>query len=740
VMADRPAAAAIAAALLAVSAAAETASRPGSAAPLLEATAPGGEIIVFVPSGSANGRFLVSTTNDAAAYRRWAEESRPGKGIALRWDSEPFEMDVADRTLLAWIREGDEGTDPAGRFRYAVVSNPVPATGRVALLLKNPPAPKDFAPDCCASNVWLLSRDTLFARWEECAKQQGGAADVRRAFRSLDRRFGSSPEWRAAADDFAAKMPDLRAAVRFRNEKDSAVRIRIDGTPPKTLAAGETWPWTAPAGFRPGPVSWEARDIGDGRSSDDDWTWSPTAEIAGFDPMGEDVDVPLSGPYGSLKPLPFLEFADGDLPDGAVRAELQYADGGREPVQVVARNGRPAVECEPGRRIRQCVVRLDGWTDGVFAPEGGIDTIARDRSLKLKPVGALMKRNLPPWRDGAVRIAWNGHEGKVRLRVEAGKVPIVDEMLPPGTENVPIPLSGRLDGSPVSETDVVVSWWSGAEQLGEERVSVRRGAVPDEVTVVLPAPAPKVEWPTQAEVAAVRRWFSAPDQCSEIKGGKPIEYYAKLKQKGAREQALSNFIVSKRAQLRLLGFRPADESSDSALLRVEETFDRMVASLAGRRTENGRSGSLPASAEAFKLLLPDGKDYLDYVACPSKAEFEGFVKTWWKDECRPALSGRNDSFEALSAAKARWNGVCGARRRSNSLFFAEAYVHVLCCNGCSACHSFHDGMLAEKTFENRRRALFTALMLSKEWNWGAIPPPTEPEVEDILKKFAPPAR
>ncbi len=708
-----------AAAFLAAAAGADVPGNVGPETHLLEAKAPDGAVVAFVPSGSADGRRLVSAPEDAAAWRKWAKESHPGKEVELRWDVEPFDLEVVDADLLAWVREGDEGIDPAGRFRYAVASNPVPASGRVSLLLENAPDAKDFAPDCCASNVWLLSRDTLFARWKESARQ-GGAADVRRAFRSLKRsgRFVASPEWRAAADDFVAKMPDLRAAVRFRNGKKTPVRVRIGGMP-ETVPAGGSWDWSPREDTLPGPVSWEARDVGDGRSSDDDWTWSPAAEIAGFDPMGEDVDVLLSGPYGSLKPLPFLEFPAGCLPDGAVRAELQYADGGLETVPVMARNGLPAVECEPGRPVRQCVVRLDGWKDGAFAPEGGIASVARDRSLKLS--GAPMERNLPPWKDGVVRIVWkNGFEGNIRLRVKAGATAIVDQTVEPGTESVPIPISESLRDTRVSETNIMVSWRSGDKKLGDQPLVVSRGTAPDEVSIVLSAPASKVAWPT-ADFAALKEWFSS------------VLFYLLPKDRENDPILKKERRESKKSLCRLLGFRPGQSGNPER----EKTFDKMVSHIEGCSGCFAHRSSLSACAEALRSLGAESVESL--TAWPKEGNFRGFICDWWK-ECTHVLDNvfavRIDPTESLNKALERWNGE-GDPRKPKTMF-AEAYVHIVCCNGCDHCRPFRNAMLKEKTFENRRAALFRALMLWDGWKWkSGERSPTSGEVDSILQRFSP---
>jgi len=709
--------------------AADATARLGPDTYLLEAKAPAGSIIAFVPSGAVNGNYLIAKREDSAAYRKWAEESHPGRSVSLQWDVVPFEMDVvADRILLACVRKGDEGVDPSGRFRFTVAADPDPSSGRVSLLLANPPAAKDFDPYCCASNVWILSRDALFDRWGD-EVQAGRVRETRAAFRSLERagRFATSPEWRSAANAFAAK-PGLCAAIRFRNGKQAQVRVRIEGET-RNVRPGDSWDWKPDAPLRTGEVEWMARDLGDGRFGDDDWEWR--SDRVAFDPMGDDVSVDLSGPCGRLKPSPFLAFPDGALPPGVdLRAELRYADEARGvPAAIVERDGRRGVECEPGREVRQCVVRADGWKDARFGPPGPSAVFVRDQSVSL--VGAGMERALAPWKDGAVRIAWNGFGGKVRILAQSEGQTVVDQTIAPGTEIVPIPLGERLRDLPASETQVSVSWWSEEKNLGAQSCSVRRGVHPGEIAVGLPAPAPKVPWPDRNRVKEAHDWFSGNGW-----NGYSIQFYLKPSERESDYHFKRNRQDAKRALFRLLGFRPEAWSDFHPEWRgFEVTFDEMVAHIESCPGCLAHRSSLPACAEALRSLGADIRLIQSLTAWPNPKNFPSFMTSWWGD-CAVALMERHDlqydSTAKLNHAKERWNG--GGKVQKS--WFAEAFVHILCCPGCLNCPPFRDDMLREKTFEARRAALFRALM-KHGWNWGQTPRPEDGEIDRILQKFTP---
>jgi hypothetical protein len=95
-----------------------------------------------------------------------------------------------------------------------------------------------------------------------------------------------------------------------------------------------------------------------------------------------------------------------------------------------------------------------------------------------------------------------------------------------------------------------------------------------------------------------------------------------------------------------------------------------------------------------------------------------------------------DAQSSLKTAKERWNG--GENPQKPKTMFAEAYIHIVCCNGCDHCRPFRDDMLKEKTFEARRASLFRALMLWDGWNWKQGEPLLTPrEVDSILRKFSP---
>ena len=432
---------------------------PGPETHLFRAELPNREMAVFLPERD------ISSPEDAAAYLRWARETHPAWAGRIRavWTSDPVALPVHWQNEAAFLREGDSAVDSAGAIRFRVAG--LPENGRFRVRLETDPAAGTATPKLCLTNIWVLSRDDLFARWRKALADNPDTApaEVRGQIEVLTtsgryaRRGGAI--WEAAVEDFRTNTPALWPRIRFENRTDVAVVVVCQGAtitiPP---SAARTVIVKDPAN----EIPWVARLIPLPPFVAEDYEWTTNSLPWRRSASSDSVHV-FDTPPGVLKPPPTIDLkfeGFGQPIPSDLRVSIRYKDGKEETITAYVTNGVPRIQVRPRVAMSAILFACDAnwrsWDDGE-EPILGCD---EQRSMT---VSATVKRKPSPAAQAAPSKSVSDHQAARPSDQPTTRPPDQPTTRPadhPTTQPSDHPTIGRSDDSTIrsSETHPIVRW------------------------------------------------------------------------------------------------------------------------------------------------------------------------------------------------------------------------------------------------------------------------------------------
>lgn len=473
---------------------------------LLEARTENAEVAVILSVTD------IRSPEDATNYLRWTETTYPGRRVKGIWETDPIPLAVSEPSMLPLLREGDMAVDPSGRNKFVIDKI---YDGKVSLRLERRLERNEADPHLCLTNVWILPREALFARWKELLGSDDLAArrEIGEFFKvGLAGRDDKSREtWLAETKGFLTDNPDARAGIEFRNCAGTGVWVRVNGfADAVAIASGEKWIWRPGASEEPGNFAWSARGCGSAAHLDDrdeDWIWS-TNSVA-WNPYGEDLAVDLkpgTNIIGAVKNLPIVELPNDAIPQEVptsewIRATFRYeaTRGVREAEETgelhyLQKYGRWMGFASPRKIFKSCEIAIDGYEPATFAPSADAAEKPLSRSDDIALQGAPLKKILLPWGNLRVHVERNGYEGEIVFFVNAALWKIPD-----GKDEVTVLLAGRPLFKESKEERLPVSvklHWSGSEfKPAEKKVEIVRGVPETQVSLSIVNAIPPPRWP-----------------------------------------------------------------------------------------------------------------------------------------------------------------------------------------------------------------------------------------------------
>lgn len=733
----RPAAfaslACVAAAVL-CGASASAGERPDETDYLFRVSLPANAVDVFLPARE------IGTREEAAAYLDWARRTHVGSKGEIRavWDDEPVDVSLPKNSnlrtnLLAFVRDGDSAVDPSG-FNAFTVTNADAATGAFQLVLVGGLAPNGtratIDPRVCLTNVWVLPRRELFARWDREAPTN--AAGVRAEIAALRDSglfrlsVGRGKAWEAAVDAYVRGNRDLRPKIRFWNRSGVPVLLSFDGGPAEPIGSGRSFEPDLSVADDRTSFPWRARRADLDSATDADYKWEE-GDIDWNASSTEDVAKTFFAPPGTLKPKPHFVLPRGAVPRGLdaaqVRAFVRYAGQNEAEVELMQSGGSLLLSAVPHRRLES--LRLsgpEGWKDGSLFPESSAN-------LAYGETGVLILKTpmQPPPVQWQSVVFTNGFANEVEFSIMRDKKVIFTTNIF-GKASIPLKFDPEYPSR--EATDLFVSCLAQSDkgkapwkqelticrgtdrkivniQLDYKGSQFRNGEIPAAKPssraseTILPS-SEKHVWPTEQDVDRLKKYLEGdPFKVVMTEGSRPGDKVAKAK------ETLSDW------QAFWMNAQPARD--------VETIFRAVVAHIAScpkgcsscrtarMRPDLNKENLLPKE-EAF-LVLGSWDVDKQRRFCRECAEKNGWKYDW--DDFEDDRQGWIDFVskqadrpgeKATENLKAFWTG-----ENENGKAFANLYRSVE--RGTLPDRRF-DGILLLPTFEDRRRELFRIVMTS----------------------------
>ena len=489
---------------------------------LLEARTTNAEVAVILSVTD------IRSPEDATNYLCWAETTYPGLRVKGVWETDPIPLAVLAPSMLPLLREGDMAVDPSGRNNFIVDEI---GADFVSLRLDRCLGKNEADPHLCLTNVWILPRESLFARWKNllCTDALAARREIGEFFEvGLAGRNDKSREtWLAETKGFLADNPDARAGIEFRNAAGTSVWVRVNGTADAVaVAPGEKWLWRPDAAAASGKIAWYARGCGSVAHLDDrdeDWIWS-TNSVA-WKPYGEDLAVDLkpdANSIGKVKNWPIVELPKEVFPQDATNLlqmmTIYYTNpaSGEESIQKCQlsysmKYGKWLGFSLPRLVVKRCEISLEGWEPATYFPTVpyAARPLARGELITLQ--GAPLKKILLPWGKLRVHVDRNGHEGKIAFFVDAS----LNE-IPDGQDETVVLLAdmSRFKTSKAERLPVSVKLHFGGNELKleEKTVEVVRGVPEVQLSLSIVNATPPPPWPEKIivggkTVGTLRIWW-----------------------------------------------------------------------------------------------------------------------------------------------------------------------------------------------------------------------------------------
>ena len=748
-LADFVSLACVAAAVL-CGASASAAERPDETDYLFRVSLPANAVDVFLPARE------IGTREEAAAYLDWARRTHAGSKGEIRavWDDEPVDVALPKNSnlrtnLLAFVRDGDSAVDPSG-FNAFTVTNADAATGAFQLVLAGGREPDGtrapLDPRVCLTNVWVLPRRELFARWDREAPTN--AAGVRAEIAALRDSglfrlsVGRGKAWETAVDAYVRGNRDLRPKIRFWNRSGVPVLLSFDGKDVVRVSPDDSFDFVPPAEDARTSFPWRARRADLESATDADYKWDE-GDIAWSAAATEDAAKTFFDPPGRLKAEPYFdlprEAVPDELGDGRAKAFARYAGEEEVAVELERSGGTLRFKARPHRKLESLRISgPSGWKDGTLRPKGLAELAYGDTGELVlespmqpppKPWPAVEFRNrfVDPVRleiaaGGSVHVTTNVYVG-APVRIDFDRV-----LSGSGEKAVVLRCTARAGRAKATWERKLDLRRGGAEETFEiemEKASVpkppiaaTRKATVEATANVEPTASPADHpWPRSKEVAALWNFLHRTDvRVVTTEGTRPVGSLKETKRTLANWQSFWSFSLS------------LDEKTLRSVVAhiavCPKGCDRCMASRAKTIPDN--DGLLPKE-EAFLAL---GGWHVERQGrfCRESAEENHWKYDWddFEDDRQgwiAFVSKQSDrpGEKATENLKSFWTG-----ENENGRAFANLYRSVEL--GTLPDRRF-DGILRLPTFEERRRELFRQVMA------GGESPRSTAEVEGWIQKL-----
>lgn len=720
---------------------APAAERPDETDYLFRVSLPANAVDVFLPSRE------IGTREEAAAYLDWARRTHAGSKGEIRavWDDEPVGVSVQRNpnlrtNLLAFVRDGDSAVDPSGLNAFTV-TNADAATGAFRLVLAGGRDSRDpLDPRVCLTNVWVLPRSELFARWDREAATN--AAGVRAEIAALRESglfrlsVGRGKAWETAVDDYVRRNRDLLPKIRFRNGSGVPVLLSFDGGDVRRLPPDGISDFVPSAEDGRRSFPWRARRADPESATDADYKWDE-GDIAWSAAATEDAAKTFFDPPGRLKAEPYFDLPRDAVPDelgdDRAKAFARYA-GEREAAVALERSGGTLrLKARPHRRLESLrIVGPSGWKEGILGPKGPAELAYGDTGELV--LESPMRPPPKPWPTVAFR---NGFADPVVLEIAgAGSVHVTTNVY--FGAPVRVDFDRLLSGAGEKEAVLRCTARAGrAKAPWSRELVLRRGGANESLDIEMemaaaprPAASPTVRagaapvsanpadhpWP-KAGINKLRDYLDGDAVKFITKGNRDGSIAAKTREVLARWQAFWGSPSS-----------PEEKTLRAVVAHIAACPNGCDKCAADRmRTLHGND-RLPPKEEAFLVLggwsVERQRDF-----CRRCADEKNWRYDWvdFEEIDRPAwvgfLESKTKNPDAAAADKLRdfWtgNGYGGE-------VFARLYRAVEL--GVFPDRRF-DGIRFLPTFEERRRELFRLVMT------GGESPRSRAEVEGWIEKL-----
>ena len=258
----------------------------------------GRQLLVLLPSADIHSR------DELDKYLAWCGETHKSFNGSVRscWDvddiafREPSSANLTEK-MASFLRRGDSARDPSGVMSLTVTEVPKDdddATFKLGLA-ERPLTSGRASPAFCLTNIWVLSRDELFARWEKDLEAGKGIEvfdEICRLEKSGRYRLSGGRAWEKAVRNFRKGHPSLRPHMVFRNESGKPIIVEVENQKMSPEIPSGHLRRFPPSGERR-RIAWRVRPVDDSNLTDMDYEWASGS--AYWDPEDtENIVVRLS--------------------------------------------------------------------------------------------------------------------------------------------------------------------------------------------------------------------------------------------------------------------------------------------------------------------------------------------------------------------------------------------------------------------------------------------------------------